>query len=78
MLHALRQYARLLHIYWILLCYGLDEFLFRFMYSKNFIKAGRLNVFAEWSSLYNSTTCIFCNSIFKIDSVGLGYTLTIF
>lgn len=29
MFHALRQYARLAHIYWILLYYGLDEFLFR-------------------------------------------------
>jgi len=46
MFHALRQTMRLLHIYWILLYYGLDEFLlrlpgfklFRFMRYGNFLR----------------------------------------
>jgi ubiquinone biosynthesis protein len=45
MLNTFRQCLRLFHIYWILLCFGLDEFLFMLPWFKPFRALRHLNIF---------------------------------
>ncbi|MCD6048058.1 MAG: ubiB [Gammaproteobacteria bacterium] len=44
-MHGIRQVFRLIHIYWICLCYGLDEFFFQAPWLRPFRFLARLNIF---------------------------------
>jgi ubiquinone biosynthesis protein len=44
-MHSIRQVFRLIHIYWICLCYGLDEFFFQAPWLRPFRFLAHLNIF---------------------------------